>query len=412
MLNACICTIGDELLIGQVTDTNSPFIARALGEIGVKVNSMVSIQDSADQIVKVLDEKLHENDIVITTGGLGPTKDDITKEALSTLTNNSGWHVDEGQLKVVHEILGSRGLDVLDINKAQARVPDTCEVIVNRRGTAPVMVFRIGRSVLYSLPGVPFETEAAFPDVIEDIKNHFPTGYIIHRNIMTYGMAESALSKKIQAWEDSLPANMKLAYLPDPLKGVRLRLSLYGGNAGDEAEMDRRISQLKDILGDLVYALSDESLEQVIGERLKALGATLSAAESCTGGEIAHLITTVPGSSAYFLGSVTSYAPEVKVKVLGVSADTIKNKGIVSSEVASEMALGVKKLTGSDYSVATTGYAGPGGGDSVNPEGTVWVAVATPEGIFTRKFCYRNDRKRNIQRFAASALYFLLRSIS
>ena len=274
------------------------------------------------------------------------------------------------------------------------------------------MAFEIGGTLLYALPGVPFEAEAALPDVIADIRARRELDKIIHRNIMTYGMAESLLSKKIEAWENSLPEEMKLAYLPDPLKGVRLRLSVYGGDSeANTAAIEARISDLKAILGDLVYADGDDSLEHTLGAVLKQHGKTLSAAESCTGGEIAHLITTVPGSSAYFLGSVTSYAPEIKVKVLGVPQETIDECGIVSSEVAAAMAAGVRNLTRSDYSVATTGFAGPGGGDARFPEGTVWVGVASEKGIYTRKFCYKNDRKRNIERFSASALYFLLSCI-
>lgn len=411
-MKASICTIGDELLIGQVVDTNSPLIARALGEIGVRVSQMVSLPDSSAEIIRILEEQIASNDIVITTGGLGPTKDDITKAALATLSSCSSWHTDEKQLEIIHDILHSRGLDVLDINKAQALVPDSCRVINNKRGTAPIMAFEIGGTLLYALPGVPFEAEAALPDVIADIRARRELDKIIHRNIMTYGMAESLLSKKIEAWENSLPEEMKLAYLPDPLKGVRLRLSVYGGDAeANTAAIEARISDLKAILGDLVYADGDDSLEHTLGAVLKQHGKTLSAAESCTGGEIAHLITTVPGSSAYFLGSVTSYAPEIKVKVLGVPQETIDECGIVSSEVAAAMAAGVRKLTRSDYSVATTGFAGPGGGDARFPEGTVWVGVTSEKGIYTRKFCYKNDRKRNIERFSASALYFLLSCI-
>lgn len=411
-MKASICTIGDELLIGQVVDTNSPLIARALGEIGVRVSQMVSLPDSSAEIIRILKEQIASNDIVITTGGLGPTKDDITKAALAALSSCSSWHTDEKQLEIIHDILHSRGLDVLDINKAQALVPDSCRVINNKRGTAPIMAFEMGGTLLYALPGVPFEAEAALPDVIADIRARRELDKIIHRNIMTYGMAESLLSKKIEAWENSLPEEMKLAYLPDPLKGVRLRLSVYGGDAeANTSAIEARISDLKAILGDLVYADGDDSLEHTLGAVLKQHGKTLSAAESCTGGEIAHLITTVPGSSAYFLGSVTSYAPEIKVKVLGVPQETIDECGIVSSEVAAAMAAGVRKLTRSDYSVATTGFAGPGGGDARFPEGTVWVGVASEKGIYTRKFCYKNDRKRNIERFSASALCFLLSCI-
>ena len=406
---ASIVTIGDEILIGQVLDTNSRHLALALEEMGIHVNRMLSIGDNAREIASTLSRELAQNDIVITTGGLGPTKDDITKGVLSQLTGSKGLVRHPGQLEKVHSILKSRGLDILPINLAQADVPDTAEVIVNRLGTAPIMIFRNvnGGGTLYSLPGVPHEAVGAIPEVVEDIRKHQQLSNILHRNVMVYGMAESALSELIAPWEDALPAQMHLAYLPNPLTGIRLRLSCYGGDSRQENQiMDEEIGKLKAILGNLVYADQDSNLETEIGKLLKEHGLTLSAAESCTGGEIAHLITSVPGSSAYFLGSVTSYAISVKESVLGVPAQTIEKNGVVSAEVAAAMAEGVRKLTGSDYAVSTTGLAGPGG-DEFNPEGTVWVGVATPRGTKTVKYNYKNDRLRNIERFAASALNFL-----
>ena len=406
---ASIVTIGDEILIGQVLDTNSKHLALALEEIGIHVKRMLSIGDNADEIATTLSRELDQNDIVITTGGLGPTKDDITKGVLARLTGSKGLVRHPGQLEKVHSILKSRGLDVLPINLAQADVPDTAEVIVNQLGTAPIMIFRNvnGGGTLYSLPGVPHEAVGAIPEVLEDITKHQQLSSILHRNVMVYGMAESALSELIAPWEDALPQQMHLAYLPNPLTGIRLRLSCYGGHSEQEKElMEVEIQKLKAILGDLVYADGDSNLETEVGRLLKEHGLTLSAAESCTGGEIAHLITSVAGSSAYFLGSVTSYAIAVKESVLGVPAQIIEKHGVVSSEVVAAMAEGVRKLTGSDYSVATTGLAGPGG-DEYNPVGTVWVGVATPKGTKTVKYCYKNDRKRNIERFAASALNFL-----
>lgn len=418
MTTASICTIGDEILIGQIVDTNSSEISRELGNLGIKVNRMISIGDNHDEIISTLSKELTDNEIVITTGGLGPTKDDITKAALAELSGSTRYVEHEAQLAKIHEILHARGLDVLDINRQQAMVPDICEVILNKWGTAPIMVFRFPAerfghaATLYSMPGVPFETTNALPDVIDDIRTHNDITSIYHKTVMTYGMAESALSKKIEAWEDALPEDMHLAYLPNPLTGVRLRLSIYGGDREDEQKrIDAEIAKLKAILGDLIYSECDDTLENAIGRILKKTGKTLSAAESCTGGEISHLITTVPGSSSYYLGSVTSYAIPVKENVLGVTPLLILEHGVVSSEVAAAMADGVRRLTGSDYSVATTGFAGPGGGDERYPEGTVWVGVATPDGIYTKMFQYHNDRKRNIERFAASALYFLLQHL-
>lgn len=406
MIQASIITIGDEILIGQVVDTNSSRIAMALEEAGVKVRRMLSISDKNAEIKDILLSELSGSDIVVTTGGLGPTKDDITKEALFQLSGSSSWVEHAGQMEMVKAILRSRGLDTLKSNRAQALVPDKAEVIVNKLGTAPIMVFRAvqGKGTLYSLPGVPHEAVGAIPDILADIRNHFPLAEILHRNIMVYGIAESALSELIAPWEDALPEDMHLAYLPNPLTGIRLRLSLYGSDKeAENARADAQIAALKEILGDRIYALRDSTMEEAVGELLIAKGKTLSAAESCTGGEIAHIITTVAGSSAYFLGSVTSYAISVKEKVLGVPHGIIEEKGVVSAEVAAAMAEGVRRLTGSDYAVATTGLAGPGG-DDVNPVGTVWIGVAGPHGTTTEKHCFKSDRKRNIQRFASTAL--------
>ena len=405
MLTASICTIGDEILIGQVTDTNSGNIARALEEAGIHVRSMVSVGDAPEAIEDALRREIGLSDIVITTGGLGPTKDDITKAVLARFSGSNGYREDPGQLEMVHKILRGRGLDVLPINLAQAQVPEKAEVIVNKLGTAPIMVFRslLDKATLYALPGVPHEAVGAIPAILEDILAHFKPGRIIHRNIMVYGMAESALSEKIAPWEDALPSNMHLAYLPNTLTGIRLRLSSYGS---DEKSLEAQLETLKGLLGSLVYASEDTTLEAAVGKLLKTRGETVSAAESCTGGEIAHLFTSVSGSSAYFLGSVTSYAVSVKENVLGVPESVITENGVVSSEVAAAMAEGVRRLTGSTYSVATTGLADKDG-DGKNPGGTVWIGVSGPRSTRTVKYCYKNDRARNIERFAASALNFL-----
>lgn len=418
MVTASVCTIGDEILIGQVVDTNSSEIARALGRLGIRVNRMISVGDERDTIISSLRNELRDNDIVIVTGGLGPTKDDITKSALAELSGSGGYIENAGQLEIIHEILSSRGLDVLDVNKAQALVPDKCEVILNRLGTAPIMVFNIStgdnrHSTLYSMPGVPFETVAALPDVMDDIGKRYSITGICHRNIMTYGLAESALAKKIAGWEEALPPSVHLAYLPDTLTGVRLRLSIYGCNTEEGNKLlDKQIDGLKQIIGDLIYSYQDDTLQVVLGKLLKSSGKTLSVAESCTGGEISQLITSVPGASSYYLGSVTSYAVRIKEELLNVPCSTISEYGVVSSETATAMAKGVLDLFGSDFSVATTGLAGPGGGDERNPEGTVWVAVASKNHIETAKFRYHTDRKHNIERFAASALNLLIKFIT
>lgn len=414
MIQASICTIGDEILIGQIIDTNSSHISLALNDSGVRVTKMLSIGDDLDTIVDTLEGELYENDIVIVTGGLGPTKDDITKTALSRLSGASSYKTDERQLQIIHKILSARGLDVLDINLAQASVPDTCEVIPNRLGTAPVMVFRFGeerfghQATLYSLPGVPFEAIGALGDVIEDIRQHNSLSDIYHRTVMTYGIAESALSKMIEEWEDNLPEDIHLAYLPNPLTGVRLRLSIYGGvKEEEEARIDAETARLKEILGEFIYSDGDDTLERCIGRILTKAGKTVSAAESCTGGTISALLTSVPGSSGYYLGSVTSYANEVKTNVLGVPADIIRNKGAVSSECVAAMAEGVRRLTGSDYSIATSGIAGPDGGSEGKPVGLVWIGVSSPQGTETFNAVFKGDRKRNIERFASTALNYL-----
>ena len=411
MIHASICTIGDEILIGQVVDTNSAHIASALEEAGIHVTRMLSIGDDRDAILNNLRNELTQNDIVITTGGLGPTRDDITKGVLAELSGSKRYVENASQLAIIRDILHGRGLDMLPANRAQAMVPERCEVIPNRKGTAPVMVFRFGEdsfnATLFALPGVPFEATGALPSVLEDIRAHYPLTTILHRSLMVFGIAESALSEKIAPWEEALPEDMHLAYLPNPLTGIRLRLSIYGCEENEGKErMEGQIDRLKALLGPLVYSSQDDTLEATIGRMLLSSGKTLSAAESCTGGEISHLITTVPGASAYYLGSVTSYAVSVKEKILGVPPETIEKNGVVSGEVAAAMAEGVRRVTGSDYAVSTTGLAGSEG-DAFNPGGTVWIGAAGPNGTRTIKMQFKHDRKRNIERFAASALNFL-----
>ena len=418
MKQASICTIGDEILIGQVIDTNSSHISQALNSLGIKVNHMVSIGDDHDTIISSLDAELSKNDIVIVTGGLGPTKDDITKKALAELSKADSWKTDERQLEIIRRILSARGIAALDINLAQASVPETCEVIPNKLGTAPVMAFRFDESryghsaTLYSLPGVPFEAIGALPDILEDIKKHYQVSDIHHKTVMTYGIPESVLSKMLDEWEDNLPEDIHLAYLPDPIKGVRLRLSIYGGSRQEEeARIEAELTKLRPILGDALYSEQDDTLQEFIGRMLSAAGKTVSAAESCTGGTISALFTAVPGSSEYYLGSVTSYANSVKTGVLGVDPEIIEKYGAVSSECVAQMAEGVRRLTGSDFSVATSGIAGPGGGSDTKPVGLVWIGVSSQMGTETLKMVYKGDRKRNMERFAASALDTLRKKI-
>ena len=418
MTTASICTIGDEILIGQIVDTNSAHISQALNDLGIRVSEMVSTGDRLADIISTLENGLRKNDIVIVTGGLGPTKDDITKKALAMLSEAEGWNRNPEQLEIIHRILSARGLDALEINLAQADVPDTCTVIPNRLGTAPVMAFdfpeeRFGhKATLYSLPGVPFEALGALNDVMADIRSKFSVSDIYHKTVMTFGIAESALSEMISDWEDNLPEDMHLAYLPNPLTGVRLRLSIYGGDRKvQETRINERLIALKGILGDNMYSDEDDTLEMCIAKLLKGTGKTISTAESCTGGSIAAMLTSVAGSSEYFLGSVVSYANSVKSGVLGVDEKIIAEHGAVSSECVAAMAAGVRKLTGSDFSIATSGIAGPGGGSDAKPVGLVWIGVSSQKSTETFSMVFKGDRKRNIERFAANALNILRKKL-
>lgn len=418
MTTASICTIGDEILIGQIVDTNSAHISRALNDLGIRVSEMVSTGDRLADIISTLENGLRQNDIVIVTGGLGPTKDDITKKALAMLSEAECWKRNPEQLEIIHRILSARGLDVLEINLAQADVPDTCTVIPNRLGTAPIMAFdfpeeRFGhKATLYSLPGVPFEALGALKDVMADIRSKFSVSDIYHKTVMTFGIAESALSEMISEWEDNLPEDMHLAYLPNPLTGVRLRLSIYGGERNAQEErIKERLEALKGILGDAMYSDEDDTLETCIAKLLKGTGKTVSTAESCTGGSIAAMLTSVAGSSEYFLGSVVSYANSVKSGVLGIDEKIIAEHGAVSSECVAAMAEGVRKLTGSDFSIATSGIAGPGGGSDAKPVGLVWIGVSSQKSTETLSMVFKGDRKRNIERFAANALNILRKKL-
>ena len=421
MKTAAICTIGDEILIGQIVDTNSSAIAVELNNIGIKVCRMISISDDGTDIKQSIKSLLHNFDIVIVTGGLGPTKDDITKKALAELSGSRGDIFHEGQMQVIERILAHRGIDISDINRAQAMVPDTCEVMVNRKGTAPGMIFRFSPAdfthcpVLYSLPGVPFEAIGLLPDVMADIRRHFALDSIYHKTITTYGIAESTLAKMIEPWEDALPSDMHLAYLPNPLTGVKLRLSIYGGDRDEEIRrIDREFAKVMPVIGDAVYGEGDDTLQSVIAKRLTESGLTLSVAESCTGGFLASLFTAMPGASKYFYGSVTSYDNSVKENILNVSIETIAEHGAVSRECAEGMALGVSRALNTDFAISTTGIAGPDGGSEDKPVGTVWVGVAYPDtdhpgktAVISRMFRFNNDRYTNIQRFAGSALNLL-----
>ncbi len=427
MKTASICAIGDEILIGQIVDTNSSHISRALGAIGVRVKQISSIGDDRATIMAHLDNLLRNNDIVMVTGGLGPTKDDITKEALATLSGAKGYYRSDAQMEVIESILSRRGIAMLDTNRAQADVPDTARVIVNNLGTAPIMEFFFDEGgkyghprLLYSMPGVPYETIAALPDVMEAIKSHFDMDRILHRTICTFGLAESVLAKNIEAWESALPEYLHLAYLPNAIYGVRLRLSLYSAGEPERKEaMDTAISELYTLLGNYIYGEGEDTLQTVIPRLLQAPPAaayqeTISVAESCTGGLVSNLITSVAGSSEYYKGSVTSYANEVKMNLLNVPEEILEKYGAVSKECAEAMARGVATLLDTDWSVATTGIAGPGGGSDAKPVGTCWIAAAhrnpftgATEVVSRMVKSASASREVNMQRFASNALNLL-----
>jgi len=377
---------------------------------------MTSIGDDRARILSELGNCLDHTDIVIVTGGLGPTKDDITKDALRELSGAKGYKHSPEQMAHIERILGTRGIPLIDTNRAQALVPDTCTVIPNKLGTAPCMAFYgLGKhhtAALYSLPGVPFEALGLLPDVMADIRQHFELEEITHHTVVTFGIPESTLAKQIEPWEDALPANIHLAYLPNPTLGVRLRLTQFGG----KADFTPYITELQQMLGDAIYGEGDDTLQSVIGDKLRAAGKTLALAESCTGGHLSELITSVAGCSDYYKGSVTSYSNEVKMKVLGVRPETLAQFGAVSEPCVREMASGVLRALDTDYAVATSGIAGPGGGSPEKPVGTAWLAAAKklPDGsvrVATQCVHFASSRAVNIERFASYALDLLRRNL-
>lgn len=411
MITASICTIGDEILIGQIVDTNSSKIAQSLNNIGVKVNTMVSTSDNKLEIISTITRCLQQTDIVIITGGLGPTKDDITKKTLAELCGSDSMVINSEQLEIIKDIISVRGIELNDLNRDQALVPNNCKVILNYRGTAPCMEFELDKSkfgrdnLIFSLPGVPFEMEDAIPRVLQSIENKYNLESIFHKTICTFGIPESMLAKKIESWENSLPENIKLAYLPNPILGVRLRLSIYGVRRDYAQEQaDLYIKELISLIPEAIYGYGDNSLQKTVGELVLEKRATLSVAESCTGGFLSSLITSVSGSSSYYFGGIVSYDNSIKEKILGVSKETLIKYGAVSKECVLEMAEGVKKAMNTQYSIATSGIAGPCGGTPEKPVGLVWVAVSGPNGTQTFKFNFKGYRQLNIERFASNAL--------
>ncbi len=408
-MNAIIITIGDEILLGQILDTNSRYIASGLTGLGVEVVEMLSVPDKREEIYETVDYAMQEADLIIVTGGLGPTKDDVTKKVLAEYFG-SRLVMNEEAMGWLKELLGGRGIALNENNRSQAILPDNCRILRNYKGTASGMWFERGWKSLISLPGVPFEMEHLMQTyVLPDLKVKYPHLQLKFRMLKVYDIPESELAQRLEGWENALPDGLQLAYLPSP-GWVRLRLTAKG-------EAVKRLGEyyegLKTVLKGLNYTEGEEgALEKQFGEILRDKGVTISTAESCTGGYIAHLITSVAGSSAYFKGSVVSYADEVKIKVLGVNPSDIEARGVVSETVVIQMAEGVRKLLGTDYAVSTSGIAGPDGGTPEKPVGTVWIGVATPDKTFARKFVFSFTRERNIAKAAAKALELVLNEVN
>jgi nicotinamide-nucleotide amidase len=413
-VNASIITIGDELLIGQTIDTNSAFIAQELNKIGVWVRRRVAVGDVWDDIWQTLDEEGKQSQIIIITGGLGPTADDITKPLLCKYFGGK-LIVDENVLnhvKYLFEKVYRRPGPILERNLKQAEVPDVCTVLHNARGSAPGMWFEKNKNIFISLPGVPHEMKGLITDeVIPRLLKEFTLPAIVHRTAFTAGQGESMIAERLINFEASLPPHIKLAYLPN-YGMVKLRLTASGNNKEEvEKELTPFFEELQVLVKEWLVTNEDEGLETVIGKILKAKGKTMGTAESCTGGYIAHLITTIPGSSAYFKGSVISYSNEVKENILAVSNDTLSSNGAVSQETVKEMVKGAIEKLNVDYALATSGIMGPDGGSEEKPVGTVWIAVANKDKTETLKLNLRFDRQRNIALTAANALNFLRKFI-
>ena len=413
MIKAAIVTIGDEILIGQIVDTNSVSISKHLNSAGITVVEKLSIGDTAEQITQTLERVMSFADVVIITGGLGPTKDDITKFTLAKMFS-SAMHEDSRVAQHVETLLAKRGVAFNELNRSQAMVPDKCEVLFNAHGTAPGMWFVGERGqIVVSLPGVPFEMEHLMSDeVMPRLKERLSLHANIHRTMITSGLAESLLAERISQWEEALPAGIKLAYLPAP-NVVRLRLSSY--DVENEVEMRQTIealfSQLYKIIPEHIVGFENASVQELVHDMLIERGAKLAVAESCTGGVIASRFTAMAGASAYFNCGVVAYANEVKRDVLGVNAEDIERYGAVSESVARQMAEGARRVAGADYAIATTGIAGPTGGSEQKPVGTVWMAVATPTRTIAQLRNCGTDRGQIINRASAYAIEMLYKEL-
>lgn len=406
-MKATVITIGDEILIGQIVDTNSVSIAKHLNAAGIVVREKVSIGDDSTQIVACVERALEASEVVIITGGLGPTKDDITKKTLSEMFGSS-LISNQAVSDHVQRMLEERGIEFNELNRGQAMVPECCTVLFNAHGTAPGMWFERDGKVIVSLPGVPFEMEHLMQDqVMPRLKAHFELRQIVHRTMITAGLPESMLAKAIEAWEDALPSYLKLAYLPNP-GAVRLRLSAYEVE-GERAslEIDRQFEALRKIIPHHIIGFETATMQELIHQLLTARKLALATAESCTGGAIAARFTAMPGASAYFLCGVVAYSNASKHDVLGVSMESITDFGAVSEQVARQMAEGARRIAGADYAVSTTGIAGPTGDSAEKPVGTVWIAVAGPKRTIALCKQCGTDRGQIIDRASAFALSLL-----
>lgn len=406
-MNAEIISIGDELLIGQVVNTNASWMAGELNKAGINVVQISSVSDEGEHIKASVKEAAQRADIILMTGGLGPTKDDITKKVLMEYFGSKPVFHKE-TFEHIKGLFKARSYPVTDVNKMQAEIPDNCIVLPNRVGTAVGMWFEKDNKVFVSMPGVPFEMKTLMTEqLIPKLQKHFSLGYIVHKTIMTTGIGESMLAAKIEEWEGQLPKDIKLAYLPQP-GIVRLRLSVSGSNQKQLKEMvEQQSDKLSAYLPKAIFGFDDISLEEALGIILKEKGLTVSTAESCTGGYIAHLLTSIAGSSNYFNGSVISYTNQVKANQLSVSKTDIEKYGAVSRQVVEQMAVGVRDLLKTDYSMATSGIAGPDGGTDEKAVGTVWIAIAGPKGVKSKLFHFGEHRGRNIRRSALTAMNML-----
>ncbi|MWB95952.1 CinA family nicotinamide mononucleotide deamidase-related protein [Flavobacterium sp. GA093] len=412
-MKATIVTIGDEILIGQIVDTNSGFIAKSLDRIGVEVTEMISISDEKNHILDTFAKLQNKVDVVIVTGGLGPTKDDVTKKTFCDYFNDELVVNPEVLAHVTQLIEGFYKRPISQINKDQALVPSTCTILHNQVGTAPGMWMKKENTVFISLPGVPYEMKYLVEnEIIPKIVREYKRPYIIHKTILTYGQGESMVAERIENWENNLPEFIKLAYLPNPGR-VRLRLSARGTDKEFlESALEENIKSLAAIIGDIIVGYEeDETIESVVGKILTRQNKTLSTAESFTGGKVGYALSAIPGSSKYYKGTIVSYATEAKVNVLGISQDLIDKHSVVSAEVASAMALKVKEILKTDYAIATTGNAGPTKGDSNAEIGTVFLAIATPNDIIVEEFNFGQPREKVIDRATIKSLEILQKEI-